>query len=207
MLKGGDSMDQRINDLAALSGSASEPASVAVAVPAGDHTLPKAERLSKRSDIGRLFTQGEAFLVYPVKCTYRFRSPAEEPAASEAVEASGEKRGGVCRNRMMVIVPKRNHRRAVVRNLLKRRMREAYRLNKSVLSAAEGSAVAAAGFSAGVDIAFSYIAKGEPADFRTVERAILSILNKLCVLRKAKTTETATTPEAAEVAEREAGGR
>ncbi len=192
-------MDQRINDLAALSGSASEPASVAVAVPAGDHTLPKAERLSKRSDIGRLFTQGEAFLVYPVKCTYRFRSPAEEPAASEAVEASGEKRGGVCRNRMMVIVPKRNHRRAVVRNLLKRRMREAYRLNKSVLSAA--------GFSAGVDIAFSYIAKGEPADFRTVERAILSILNKLCVLRKAKTTGTATTPEAAEVAEREAGGR
>lgn len=200
MLKGGDSMDQRINDLAALSGSASEPASVAGAVPAGDHTLPKAERLSKRSDIGRLFTQGEAFLVYPVKCTYRFRSPAEEPAASEAVEASGEKRGGVCRNRMMVIVPKRNHRRAVVRNLLKRRMREAYRLNKSVLSAEEG-------FAAGVDIAFSYIAKGEPADFRTVERAILSILNKLCVLRKAKTTGTATTPEAAEVAEREAGGR
>lgn len=123
----------------------------------GRYALPKAERLAKRDDIGRLFTFGEAFLVYPIKCTFRKREA--EPG-----------------NRIMVIVPKRNHRRAVARNLLKRRMREAYRLNKHRLDV-----------SAGLDIAFSYIAKGEPADFRTVERAVISILNKLCAIRNGKT--------------------
>lgn len=124
----------------------------------GRYALSKTERLSKRSDIGRLFTDGEAFLVYPIKCTFRFREAGDG-------------------NRIMVIVPKRNHRRAVARNLLKRRMREAYRLNKHRLDV-----------SARLDIAFSYIAKGEPADFRTVEQAIISILKKLCAIRDQKTT-------------------
>lgn len=121
------------------------------------HTLPKRERLSGRNDIERLFTCGEAFLVYPVKCTFRWSEGTEK--------------------RVMVIVPKRNHRKAVVRNRLKRLLREAYRLHKHRLS-----------FSAGADIALSYIAKGEPADYRTVEQAVVSILNKLCTIRNEKTT-------------------
>lgn len=125
----------------------------------GRYTLPKAERLAKRSDIGRLFTHGEAFLVYPVKCTYLFRTDSE-PA------------------RIMVMAPKRNHKRAVARNLLKRRMREAYRLNKHILPG-EGDA----GERVGVDIAFSYVAKGKPLDYRTIEQAVVSILNKLCTIR------------------------
>lgn len=120
--------------------------------------MPKCERLAKRSEIGRLFTHGEAFLVYPVKCTYWFR------------EDSGP-------NRMMVMAPKRNHKRAVARNLLKRRMREAYRLNKHILG--KGSV----GDRVGLDIAFSYIAKGEPLDYQAIEKAVVSILNKLCTIR------------------------
>lgn len=120
-------------------------------------TLPKSERLAGRNDIGRLFAHGEAFLVYPIKCTFRFREAGDG-------------------NRILVIVPKRNHRRAVVRNLLKRRMREAYRLNKHVLPV-----------SAGADIALSYVAQGEPADFRTIERTVVSILNKLCTIRDIRT--------------------
>ncbi|WP_298062648.1 ribonuclease P protein component [uncultured Rikenella sp.] len=134
--------------------------SQAGSIETGRYTLPKAERLAKRSDIKRLFAHGEAFLVYPVKCTYLFRP-------------SGEGIGA--RNRIMVIVSKRNHRRAVARNQLKRRMREAYRLNKR--SAGEGSS------GVGLDIAFSYIAKGEPLDYRTIEKAVVSILNKLCTIR------------------------
>lgn len=123
----------------------------------GRHTLPKAERLAGRSDIGRLFAHGEAFLVYPVKCTYLFH--------------------GDGLNRVMVIAPKRNHKRAVARNLLKRRMREAYRLHKEMLDeAGEGSGLK-------VDLALSYVAKGEPLDYRTIERAVVSILNKLCTIR------------------------
>lgn len=129
----------------------------------GRYTLPKAERLAGRSDIGRLFTRGEAFLVYPIKCTYRW---------------TGEG-GGV---RMMVLVPKRNHKRAVARNVLKRRMREAYRLHKELLAVEPGEA----GVVEGVDMAFSYVAKGEPLDYRTVERAMVTILQKVSSLRVAQ---------------------
>lgn len=125
----------------------------------GRFTLPKAERLAKRNEIGRLFTHGEAFLVYPVKCTYLFRT---DPGPS----------------RIMVIVPKRNHKRAVARNLLKRRMREAYRLHKQLLTIPEEGQGRV-----GVDIAFSYIAKGEPLDYRMIEKAVVVILNKLCTIR------------------------
>lgn len=126
----------------------------------GRYTLPKAERLAGRSDIGRLFTHGEAFLVYPIKCTCRWT----------------EQGGGV---RMMVLVPKRNHKRAVARNLLKRRMREAYRLHKELLAVEPGAGCAVVG----VDMAFSYVAKGEPLDYRTVERAMITILQKVSALR------------------------
>lgn len=129
----------------------------------GRYTLPKAERLAGRSDIGRLFTRGEAFLVYPIKCTYRW---------------TGEG-GGV---RMMVLVPKRNHKRAVARNVLKRRMREAYRLHKELLAVEPGES----GVVEGVDMAFSYVAKGEPLDYRTVERAMITILQKVSSLRVAQ---------------------
>lgn len=130
----------------------------------GRYTLPKAERLAGRSDIGRLFTHGEAFLVYPIKCTCRWT----------------EQGGGV---RMMVLVPKRNHKRAVARNLLKRRMREAYRLHKELLAVEPGEGRAAVD---GVDMAFSYVAKGEPLDYRTVERAMITILQKVSALRAAR---------------------
>ena len=126
----------------------------------GRYTLPKAERLAGRSDIGRLFTHGEAFLVYPIKCTCRW------------TEQGGEVR-------MMVLVPKRNHKRAVARNLLKRRMREAYRLHKELLAVEPGAGCAVVG----VDMAFSYVAKGEPLDYRTVERAMITILQKVSALR------------------------
>ncbi len=129
----------------------------------GRYTLPKAERLAGRSDIGRLFTHGEAFLVYPIKCTCRWT----------------EQGGGV---RMMVLVPKRNHKRAVARNLLKRRMREAYRLHKELLAVEPGAGCAVVG----VDMAFSYVAKGEPLDYRTVERAMITILQKVSALRAAR---------------------
>ncbi|MDE5944470.1 MAG: ribonuclease P protein component, partial [Rikenella sp.] len=137
----------------------------------GRYALSKTERLSKRSDIGRLFTDGEAFLVYPIKCTFRFREAGDG-------------------NRIMVIVPKRNHRRAVARNLLKRRMREAYRLNKHGLDPLPilSSAGETGTTSAGLDLAFSYVAKGTPVDYRTVEQAIISILKKLCAIRDQKTT-------------------
>lgn len=51
---------------------------------------------------------------------------------------------GLSYNRIIVSVPKKRFRRAVMRNLLKRRMREAYRLNKALVGCE------------GVDILFVY---------------------------------------------------
>lgn len=142
-------------------------------------TLPRCERLARRSDIGRLFTDGEAFLVYPVKCTYMFRS-------GDAVDGVDE--GGVvvvsdC-NRVMVTAPKRNHKRAVVRNLLKRRMKEAYRLHKRLLVASHSSDISESMDGAlGLDIAFSYVGKGEPEEYQRIERSVIDILNRLCKIR------------------------
>ena len=81
-----------------------------------DNTLPKQERLCGKSAIGRLLTGGHYGFAGPVK--YCWLAP-----------------NGEMFNRVMVSVSKRLFRRAVKRNLLKRRLREAYRIRKQLLPA------------------------------------------------------------------------
>ena len=66
----------------------------------------------------------------------------------------------------MVSVPKRFFKRAVKRNLLKRRMREAYRTQKALLPPC------------GTDILFLYNSK-EIKDFQTIKEEIAFILSTL----------------------------
>ncbi len=113
-----------------------------------NNRLPKAERVALRADIERLFRSGEAFLAYPIRAVWLRRDDAGTP-------------------RVMVSVPKRSHKRAVRRNLLKRRMREAYRLQKTLTES-----------SAALDLALIYVAK-EPHDYDTIAAAIRKILEKL----------------------------
>ena len=77
------------------------------------HTLPKSHILRNKTDIDALLEQGSVLFRYPIKVYWR----PQELAFS----------------RMMVSVPKRNFKRAVKRNLLKRRIREAWRLNAALL--------------------------------------------------------------------------
>ena len=81
------------------------------------NTLKKIERLSKRSVIDKLYKEGSSFISYPFRVTYLvdFQIPAEFV-------------------QVMFNISKKRFRSAVDRNLLKRRMREAYRLNKEILS-------------------------------------------------------------------------
>ena len=68
-------------------------------------------------------------------------------------------------------VPKKFHKRANRRNLLRRRAKEAYRLNKGLLLA-EGGKTAA------VDVALIYSSK-EIVPYKTVENALRGFFNRL----------------------------
>ncbi len=114
--------------------------------------FPKTERLRGERTITSLFEQGQSGFVYPFRYVYQLSGDAPQ--------------GGVA---VLVTVPKRNHKRANRRNLLKRRTREAYRLNKHPLAAT----AATAGKSA--QLALVYTAK-EEASYAEVEKAVRRIL-------------------------------
>ena len=71
---------------------------------------------------------------------------------------------------VMFSVPKKNHKRANVRNLLRRRTKEAYRLNKSLLHDC--------GKLASVDMALIYSSK-EVVDYKTIANAVRKILSTI----------------------------
>ncbi len=93
-------------------------------------TLPKKERLSGTTGVAALISEGKWGSVENIRYCWRLRT-------SEDAEL----------NRIMVSVPKKFFKRAVKRNLLKRRLRESYRLQKDILS------------TKGVDVLFSYSSK------------------------------------------------
>ena len=79
-------------------------------------TLPKSERLASKKIIDRLFTEGITFTGYPFVIKYL-------PLVAEEAKS----------HQVLFTASKRNFKKAVERNKIKRRMREAYRLNKSML--------------------------------------------------------------------------
>ena len=77
-------------------------------------SLSKFERLKSKKDIDTLFLHGKAFFVFPFKVMYQLVEPV---SALYPIQLG-------------VSVPKKIFKRAVDRNIMKRRMREIYRLNK-----------------------------------------------------------------------------
>ena len=81
-----------------------------------DHSLPTQERICGRSAVARLLAEGRYGYAGALK--YCWLNPNGEASA-----------------RVMVSVSKRLFKRAVKRNLFKRRLREAYRVRKELLPA------------------------------------------------------------------------
>ena len=77
------------------------------------YTFKKEERLCNKKLIDGLYHSGSSFLCYPFKVSWLLAAD-EQPACTQVLFA----------------VAKKRFKNAVDRNLLKRRMREAYRLNK-----------------------------------------------------------------------------
>jgi ribonuclease P protein component len=85
----------------------------------GKFTFRKEERLSKEKHIQELFDKGSSFYLFPFKVLFM---PNADPALSH--------------HQVLISVSKKNFKRAVDRNLIKRRIREVYRLQKEFLPAA-----------------------------------------------------------------------
>ena len=79
------------------------------------YTFPKREKLCKRTHIQQLFAEADSYLSYPLRLLY---------APIPALEAPYQ---------LLISVPKRQFKRAVHRNRLKRLIREGYRLQKHTL--------------------------------------------------------------------------
>jgi ribonuclease P protein component len=119
-------------------------------------TLSKEERLSWKRHIDVLFEKGESFISFPLRVVYL---PAIEQMPSTVS--------------MLVSIPKKRFKRAVKRNLLKRQVREAFRLDKYKLVEpleAENKQMM---------VAFLYVDK-EVHSFNSIEKAMSKALNMLC---------------------------
>ncbi len=113
--------------------------------------LSKIERLHGEIAINQLFSKAKRFTAYPLRVHYTYTVPSTP-------------------SRILVSVPKKLFKHAVDRNLLKRRIREAFRLHKPTMA---------------VDMALVYM-DTEIASYEAIEKAMLKIIERL---------EKQTTPE------------
>lgn len=121
----------------------------------GGFSFKKSERLCSKKAIDKLFSDGETFLSYPLKVGFiEIANTSRSPAQAAFT------------------VGKRNFKSAIQRNLIKRKLREAYRLNKNTLYKGLGEKQVA--------VFFIFIGKETP-DYMLVESAMKKAINKLLV--------------------------
>ena len=119
------------------------------------YSLPQSERLRGKTRIDNLFANAKGVLSYPYRALFT---------------PNGEEKSVI-----MVSIPKRKFKHATDRNLLRRRTREAYRLNKVLLA----NQTANKGF----DIAFLYIGD-KKEEFSYLQKKMCDLLNKIATKAK-----------------------
>jgi ribonuclease P protein component len=121
-------------------------------------TFSKAERLNSKKIINQLFEKGsektDSVFLYPFRVVYLTQQNPQIRLVS-----------------IIISVSKRSFKKAVDRNLIKRRIREAYRLNKNLIYKIESSIFP-------LNIAFVYVGK-EILPFSSIESKMISVLEKI----------------------------
>lgn len=119
------------------------------------NTLGKAERLCSITEIDALFAQGKSLFEFPLKIIYRVSDQPDDVPV-----------------KVVFAVPKKRFKHAVDRNLIKRRMREAYRLNKQHFwEEIKGRQL---------HVSLLFLFPGpEIKDYKVIEKGLIKGLNKL----------------------------
>ena len=121
-----------------------------------NYKLNKDEKLCSRTAVEELFNQGKSLMAFPLRAAYRLR-PLDERNPVQ----------------FLISIPKKRIRKAVTRVLLRRRTREAYRLNRGALLR---QPLEQTGW--GVDIAFVYL-DTTPAPYEVINEKMISLLNRI----------------------------
>ena len=122
-----------------------------------DFKLYKSEKLCSKIEIENLYAKGTSLIAYPLRAVY-LAVPVGDTGHPVAA-------------RFLISIPKKRIRHAVGRVLLRRRTREAYRLNRSLLEpvVAQGTTVL---------IGFNWVAPDQ-RNYATIERSMRELLSKI----------------------------
>jgi len=119
--------------------------------------LSKNERLRSRKTIEHLLTHGKSFFVFPFRVVSGF-----------GFRVSG------FNFQLLIAVPKRRIKKAIVRNLIKRRTREAWRLHKNEFRVSSFELPSPFTF----PVILQYVAD-EPLTYAVIEEAVKTIIRRL----------------------------
>lgn len=117
-------------------------------MPPETSKFQRKSRLSKKKDIENLFSSGKSFSLPPIRIIYSLAQGSNE-------------------HRLLFSVPSKIYKRATDRNLLKRRMREAYRINQSKFEVPVK-----------LNVAYIYIAK-KLQPFSEIEKKVVESFKRL----------------------------
>lgn len=118
--------------------------------------FPKQEKLCSKKAIEATFAAGKSLYCYPYKVFYLESAASENEPFAQA----------------MFVVPKKRFKKAVHRNAIRRKMREVYRLNKTLL------ANWCVPNEVRVNLIFMYVGE-TPVSFSSHEKAMQSIFSSL----------------------------